>query len=130
MAVFGLRDLEGRLNSAFLGLFYTSCGPSVSGSVGLLACPLFAGRHRVIIRELLGRAALGTRIQNAPFSCRRNAGVSSHSDERLLCRRRRGPEPRIVQRELAVCAVRAAGGPLDQARAWGRAVEYLGFGLE
>ena len=28
---FRLRDLEGRLNSAFLGLFSTSCGPSFSG---------------------------------------------------------------------------------------------------
>jgi hypothetical protein len=26
-----LRDLEGRLNSAFLGLFSASCGPSFSG---------------------------------------------------------------------------------------------------
>ena len=28
---FRLLDLEGRLNSAFLGLFSTSCGPSFSG---------------------------------------------------------------------------------------------------
>ena len=32
----------------------------LSGSVGLSTCPLFAGVHRVIIRELLGRAALAT----------------------------------------------------------------------
>ena len=48
--------------------FLDQLRPQLSGSVGLLACPLFAGIHRVIIRELLGRAALGTGIKICPVS--------------------------------------------------------------
>ena len=54
---FWLLDL--RVSETFLD----QLRPQLSGSFGLLACPLFAARHRVIIWELLGRAALGTGIQ-------------------------------------------------------------------
>ena len=41
-------------------------GEAPGRSVGSLACPLFAGIHGVIIRELFGRAALGTGIETCP----------------------------------------------------------------
>ena len=56
------RLLELRVSRTFLD----QLRPQLSGSVGLLACPLFAAIHGVIIRKLLGRAALGIGIDKCP----------------------------------------------------------------